>query len=340
MRNAWSFATACLILPLAAAGASAQTAPLTIQGAGATFPAPLYKQWAASYHSANPTVRINYESVGSGEGVTRFRAGTVDFGASDRPLSSAEMDAMPRSGMMVPATAGMVVIAYNLPGVTGELKLARDVYADIFAGKITNWNDIRVQAANPDIKLPRRAIALVARADGSGTTFAFTNHLASVRPDWRDNGPGVGTTARWPVGTFLARGNEGVSHTLKISEGAIGYVEYGFAKRLGLAVASLQNKSGAFVRPSDQTAQPGLTEALRNPQFTAPDPTAADAYPIVTYSWLLLYRAYADVAKRDALKAFVAWSLNDGQKLGGPLGYVALPAEVAQRSRDSLAEIR
>lgn len=329
---------ACIAVCAFTGVATAQT-PISLQGAGSTFAAPLFKLWGTSYRELNPNVKISYDSVGSGEGVARFRAGTVDFGASDRPVSGAEMESLPRSGLLVPATAGMVVVAYSLSGISGELKLPRDVYVDIFAGKITSWDDPRLQAANPHLKLPHRTLNLVARADGSGTTFAFTNHLGALSADWKSKGPGVGTLVAWPS-AILARGNEGVSQTLKISDGVIGYVEYGFAKRLGLAMASLQNKSGAYIRPSEQSALPGLQEAMRNPEFTAPDPSAPDAYPIVTYSWMLIYRSYADASKKDALKAFVAWGLGDGQKLGVPLGYVPLPSDVVQRSRNALAEIR
>lgn len=334
-----AFAVGSLMLAATgAARAQAPAAPLELRGAGSSFAAPLYKRWGEAYGKENPGIAVAYESVGSGEGIRRFVAGALDFGASDRPLTDAEIAKVERGAVLVPVTAGMVAIAYSLPGVTGELKLPRDVYVDIFAGKITSWSDPRIQQANPGLALPKRSIGLVVRMDGSGTTHAFTSHLAAVSPAWKDTGPGVGTLVGWPSRAQLGRGNEGVAHAIKISDGAIGYVEYGFAKRLGLSLASLGNKAGRFVKPSEPSAQRALAEALKDPRLAVTDPADAEAYPIVTFTWLMLYQTHADATKAAALKAFLSWGLNPAaQKIGEGLGYVPLPESVAAHGRSLVA---
>lgn len=315
-----------------------------LRGAGATFPAPLYGKWIEAYQAKNPAVSLTYDVVGSGEGISRFVTGSVDFGASDARLSDKEAAQVGRGVVMVPATAGMVVLAYNVSGLKGELKLPRDVYTDIFAGKITRWNDPRLQAANPDLALPRRNIVVVARQDSSGTTYAFTSHLAAVNPGWLQGRPGIGKLIDWPGSAMLARGNEGVSARIKLSEGSIGYVEYGFAKRLGLPVASLQNKAGAFVRPSERSGQAALAaaaaRATEQERFVLSDPDGADAYPIVTYSWLLLYGMYDNKAKGAHVAGFTAWGLSEGQRYAQELGYIPLPAAAAEQGRQALLKVR
>jgi phosphate transport system substrate-binding protein len=239
----------------------------------------------------------------------------------------------------VPLTAGPIVLAYNIPGVSGGLRLPRDVYAAIFSGTIQRWTDPRIEAANPGIRFPARDIALVARLDSSGTTAAFTRHLAAADPGWRSRGLGVGKLVAWPNKTMLATGNEGVAGRLKISEGAIGYVEYGFAKRLGLPLAALQNKSGAFVSPTEASAQLALSARvvrINELERSVVDPLAPGAYPIVSYSWLFLYRHYRDPAKAGALGDFVAWGLTEGQQYGAAVGYVPLSADVVALGREVL----
>ena len=237
------------VLPEDRAGAAMNDTSL--HGAGSTFSAALYKQWIETYHREHPQVSITYDAVGSGEGVRRFVAGSVDFGASDVALSDREAAEISRGAVMVASTAGMVVLAYNVPGLRGELKLPRDVYPAILSGQIRRWDDPRIQAANPGVSLPHLNIVIVARQDSSGTTFALTNHLAAISLAWREQGLGVGKLVEWPASAMLASGNEGVAARIKISEGSIGYVEYGFAKRLGLPMAVLQNKAGKFVSPDD-----------------------------------------------------------------------------------------
>jgi phosphate transport system substrate-binding protein len=233
----------------------------------------------------------------------------------------------------------MIVLAYHIPGVDAPIRLPRDVYPEIFAGKIRRWDDPRLQAANPGTRFPRRDIAIVARLDSSGTTAAFTRHLAAASPEWRTAGLGVGKLIAWPSNAMLAVGNEGVAARIKLSEGAIGYVEYGFAHRLGLPMATLQNKSGTFMGPSNASAQLALSaraDRLDELESSIADPPAADAYPIVTYSWIFLYRNYADPARARALRDFIEWGLTEGQSLGTELGYVPLSSDVVLLGKQAL----
>jgi phosphate transport system substrate-binding protein len=316
--------------------AKAAATGVHLQGAGATLPASLYDKWIAVYQHDHPAVHISYEAVGSGEGIKRFIAGTVDFGASDAAMQDSEIAQVQRGVQLVPATAGMVVLAYNLPELQGELKLKRDVYLDIFAGKIRDWDDPRIKTSNPDLALPHKTIAVVVRQDSSGTTYAFTNHLSAISTAWRDRGPGFGKVIGWPGGAMVARGNEGVASRIKISDGAIGYLEYGFAKRLNLPMAWLENKAGRFVQPDAQSGQQALlhgSAALPDHlRLFLPDPEGEAAYPIVTYSWLLLYDHYPDVAKLTALKDFVSWALGEGQRYSAESGYIPLPQPVVAQA--------
>lgn len=336
-------ATATFGVAVAAVQAGDAPQALWIRGAGATFPAPLYNKWIEVYRAEHPTVSITYDAVGSGEGISRFVTGSVDFGATDAMLSDAQAAKVPGGVVTVPATAGMVVLAYNLPGVTGILKLPREVYVEIFAGTLKRWDDPRIGAANPGVALPSRNIAIVARQDSSGTTAAFTSHLAAISPAWSEQGLSVGKMIEWPGSAMLARGNEGVASRIKMSEGSIGYVEYGFAKRLDLPVAALQNKAGRYVMPTEPGGQAALAETSAGGDghlgMTVLNPSGADAYPVVTYSWLLLYRNYADAAKGVAVKDFVTWGLTDGQRFAADMGYLRLPEEVVNLGRQALADL-
>jgi phosphate transport system substrate-binding protein len=312
---------------------------VALRGAGATLPAPLYERWIKVFRQQRPEVQISYDAVGSGEGQRRFLADAVDFGASDAALTDEQIAQVPAGVQLVPVTAGMVVLAYNLPGLAGPLRIPRDVCVDIFTGRVRRWNDPRLREANTGLDLPNRNIALVARQDGSGTTFAFTNHLSAVSPAWRDRGPGTGNLVDWKE-AMLARGNEGVAGRIKVSEGAIGYVEYHFAKRLGLRMAELQNRAGRYVAPSERSGQAALVRSARampeNLRLFLPDPEGDDSYPIVTYSWLLLRRRTPDREKATALKEFVKWGLTSGQTFSVDLGYIPLPEEVAGLSLAAL----
>lgn len=314
-----------------------------LSGAGATFPEPLYKRWIQQYTKQNSDVDIIYKGVGSGEGVKRFIKGSVDFGASDAAMNDTEMAEVDRGVKLIPATAGIIVLAYNLEGLEGSLKLPRQVYTDIFLGKIKYWTDPRIKKANPDLNLPFREIVKVVRQDSSGTTFAFTNHLSAVSSEWKDEGPGVGKAIDWPGTAMVARGNEGVAAKIKISRGSIGYCEYGFAERAGLGMAWLENKSGTFVKPGPESGRDTLANTAKdmpdNLRLFLPDPKGKDSYPIVTYSWLLLYGKYPDEKTRSALKDFVTWGLTEGQNISPELGYCPLPPVVVERATKALKEI-
>jgi phosphate transport system substrate-binding protein len=335
-----------LLLGAVAVPAAAQTAAsnaLVLHGAGATFPAPLYKKWIGVFTAQNPDISIEYQEVGSGEGVRRFLAQSVDFGASDGALTDEQMAKVAAGARLVPATAGLVVLAYNLPGLGGDLKLSREAYADIFLRRIQKWNDSRIQALNPGLKLPNLSIVIAARKDSSGTTFALSNHLSTISPAWRD-GPGVGFVIDWSNRAMLARGNEGVAALVKNGVGALGYVEYGFAERLRLPMAQLQNRAGEYVAPNVHNGQATLARNARsmpeNLRLYLPDPEGAESYPILSLSWLLLYERYPDQRKGAAIKRFVSWGLTGGQSYSADLGYITLPPEVAALSRAALERVQ
>jgi phosphate transport system substrate-binding protein len=309
-----------------------------LHGAGATFPAPLYATWLAEYHKRHPEVRLQYDAVGSGAGILRFMAWAVDFGASDAAMTDGDMAQVSRGVQLIPVVAGSIVLAYHLPGVVGALKLTRDVYTDIFLGEITQWDDPRLQAINPELALPSMRIIVTARQDSSGTTFAFTNHLSAVSEAWRERGPGTGRWVDWPAYTVLIPGNEGVAAYIKQTPGAIGYVEYGIATRAGLAMAWVENKAGQIIQPHGGSGLATLLQAALPENLRAffPDPDGPHSYPIVTYSWLLLYQRYDDPQKVAALKRFVAWCLTDGQAFSEPLGYVRLAPPVVTQGLAAL----
>jgi phosphate transport system substrate-binding protein len=330
-----------LVLAVWPQGAKSQEA-VALRGAGSTFAAPLYKKWIDEYTVSRRNVSISYDAVGSGEGVKRFLAEAVDFAGSDEILSDSEISKGP-GAIMVPVTAGMIVLAYNVPGVSSEIKFPRDVYLDIFAGKIRKWDDPRIQAANPRLMFPRRDIAIVARLDSSGTTAAFTNHLAAIGPSWRAAGMGVGKLIEWPTGVQLASGNEGVAARIRLSEGSIGYVEYWFAQRLGLRMAALQNKSGAFITPTTRSGELALSGRVAQAKELAAsvaDPAGPGAYPITTYSWMFLYRQYRDRAKGAAVREFALWGLSQpGQNYGAQVGYLPLSDDVISIGKEAIGPL-
>ncbi len=325
--------TAATSSPVAAGGVSA-----TVNGAGATFPAPLYELWFSEYNKKNPNIKVSYQSVGSGAGVEQFIQKTVDFGASDVAMKDEEIAKVPDGVLMVPMTAGSIVFAYNLPGVT-NLKLPRQVYVDILLGKITKWNDAAIAAANPGVTLPDKPITVVYRSDGSGTTGVFTKHLSAVSEAWK-NGPGEGKSVNWPVGNG-AKGNEGVTELIKQTEGAIGYVEYGYAKNNGLSMAVLENKAGKYIEPTPEAASKTLAAVALPENFRAfiADPEGEQSYPIVSYTWLLVYKKYDDPKKAQAIEDTIEWALTDGQKYSTQLGYIPLPPEVVAKVQPAVEAI-
>jgi len=309
-----------------------------VQGAGATFPAPLYKRWFREFYLQHPNVRVNYQAVGSGAGVRQFSSGLLDFGASDSAMSDKEIaqtekDNPTRGGvLMLPLTAGSIALCYNVPGAPRELKLSRTVYVDIFLGTISNWNDSAIAELNPGVSFPDLAITVVRRADGSGTTYAFTNHLTAVSGQWKAK-VGVGKSVNWPVG-IGGKGNAGVAALIEQTPGAFGYLEYGYADLSQLPMASLENRKGDFVLPGLESGQAALANAQLPANFRAfvPDPDGAGAYPIVTYTWMLCFKDYSNDKKEGAaLKRVLHYCLTDGQKLSADLGYIPLPPNVTER---------
>lgn len=321
----------------AAGGGSA----VTLSGAGASFPAPLYQRWFADYNKENPGTQISYQSVGSGAGVEQFLSGTVDFGASDAPLKSEEKakfkEKYGADPVQVPMTGGSVVFAYNLDGVD-NLQLSRDAYCGIVTGQITKWNDPAIASKNPDAKLPDEPIQFVHRSDGSGTTYAFTNHLKAACPDWK---AGANKSVEWPVGTG-AKGNEGVTAQVQQTPGSLGYTEFSYAKENGLKMAAIENKSGKIVAPTPEAGALAFKGETIPADFAlqVPDPTGAEAYPISTLTWLLLYPQYQDAAKGEAVKNVVNWALTNGTTAANDLGYIPLDSDLAGKVKDKLATVK
>jgi phosphate transport system substrate-binding protein len=328
------------LLALIALSPLSVNAAIQLQGAGATFPAPLYQRWIAEFSKANPGIQINYQGVGSGAGIKQFTDGLVTFGASDAAMTDAQIAKVKQGVVLIPATAGSIVLAYNLPGVE-TLKLSREAYVGIFLGKITKWSDPAIAKTNEGVKLPDLNITVCTRSDSSGTNFVFTGHLAAISSDFKSQ-VGQGTSVTWPTGV-AGQGNDGVTALIKQTQGAIGYVEYGYAKNNKLAFAQLQNKAGEFVAatPASGAATLNTTQFPANILRAWPsDPEAKDAYPISTFTWLLLYKTYSDKDKLAALKKFVTYGLTDGQKLSDDLGYIPMPAEVVQKCEAALDSVQ
>jgi phosphate transport system substrate-binding protein len=330
---------ASLGVPSLDGGGVAQAAKnITLQGTGGTFPAPLYQEWFAEYNKLHPEVQINYQALGSGAGIRQFQLGLVNFGASDAAMTNKEIKQVKDGVVLLPMTAGSIVLCYKLPGIT-ELKLSRDAYTGIFLGKIKQWNDPIITKANPGVNLPSTPITVITRSDGSGTTFVFTNHLSAISPEWK-SGPGAGTSVNFPVGV-AGKGNEGVTALIEQTPGAIGYVEYGYAKQTDKPMAELENHSGKYVEADLESGKIALASVKLPADLRAwiPDPTAADAYPIVTYTWLLCYKKYQDPKVAETIKSIVQYGLTDGQKDSVKLGYIPLPANVVKLVSKALDEI-
>ncbi len=339
MRWMWIGLFTLAIAGLVGCAASTETDAVKLQGAGASFPAPLYMKWFKTYSSAHSNVQVDYQSVGSGSGVKSVIDKTVDFGASDAAMTPEEMARVDSGVQPLPMTAGAIVLTYNLKDVP-ELKLSRKAYTGIFLGTVKKWNDPVIAQANAGAKLPDAAINVVVRADSSGTTFVFTKHLAAVSPEFAKN-PGVNKMPNWAVGT-RSKGNEGVTAAIMTTPNSIGYIEYGYAKSQKLPMALLENKSGAYVAPSIASGQAALASAQlpENLIIWASDPEAKDAYPIVTYTWLLCYRQYQDKKKYEALQGLLKYCLSDGQKESEALGYIPLPSAVAGKVSSAISNIK
>jgi len=335
-------AVAVLLLAVTSTPALAQDT-LRLTGSGATFPFPLYSAWFKAFSAKQKTVSVDYQGKGSGAGIQDFTNHTVDFAASDAAMTDEQIAKVPGGVQLLPMTAGEIVIGYNLPGNPKALKLPRDVYPAIFLGKITKWSDPKLKAANPGVSLPDLDITVVRRADSSGTTFVFTSHLSAISEEWK-KGPGSGTTVNWPKGDKVVASpkNDGVTATIKQTPGAIGYIEYAFAKFSKIEMAQLQNKAGQFVSPGGEGGPAALASVPLPPDLRAwvTDPEGAKAYPISTYTWMLFYKENKDPKKAAALRQMVEYCLTEGQKAAQGMGYIPLPESVVAAVRKASASIQ
>ena len=327
------------------------TANVTITGAGSTFAAPIMMKWADEYHKRYPDLAVQYAAVGSGEGEKRFRDGTIDFAGTDAGLSETALNSVDGGSIQIPMTAGIIVLAYNPHDLPADLKLPREVYVDAFLGKGTRWNDQRIQNANAEKQLPDEPINIVVRQDSSGTTFAFTNHLAAVSQEWSDKFGSRNATSQidrgvkaldWPGDAMNASGNSGVAGRIKQTQYSLGYVQYGAAREVGVGMAALENKAGNYVSPSGTSGLETLLNAELPDNLLAyfPDPKGDYSYPIVTFTWILLRRQYVDEAKTEQIKSFAKWCLTNGQDYAEAAGNVRLAPQVVRKSESVLESMK
>jgi phosphate transport system substrate-binding protein len=325
------------VLALVTAGASAQN----INGAGATFPYPIYSKWFSEYSQLHSNVKINYQPIGSGGGIRQVTEGTVDFGASDVTMTDQQIGAAKVKVMALPTVLGAVVPVYNIPGVNKELNFSGDVIADIYLGKITSWNDPRIAKDNPGVNLPGKAILPVYRSEGSGTTFIFTDFLSKVSPAW-NSGPGRGSAVNWPVG-IGQKGSEGVSGMVRQSPNSFGYVELIYAVQNKIPYGLVKNAAGKFVKASTDSVTIAAAGAAKNmpPDYriSITNAPGADAYPVSSFTWLLL-PTHGDAAKTKALTDFLGWMLDHGESEAAALTYAPLPKQVQDMVRKSIATIK
>ncbi|HUR34803.1 MAG TPA: phosphate ABC transporter substrate-binding protein PstS [Vicinamibacterales bacterium] len=324
-----------------AAGATGG-ATLRINGAGATFPNPIYSKWFDEYHKKTPQVEINYPSIGSGGGIRQVSSETVFFGATDGPMTDEQLKAAPGAILHFPTVLGADVPVYNLPGTTAELKFTGPVLADIFLGKITKWNDPALATVNAGVSLPDTDITVVHRSDGSGTTYIFADYLAKVSPEWQTK-VGVATAVNWPVGVG-GKGNEGVAGLVSQTPGAIGYVELIYALQNKIAFGAVQNANGEFVKATTESVTAAAAAAAGQMpadfRVSITNAAGAGAYPISSFTWLLLYEDPKDKAQSKAMVDFMKWALTDGQAFAGQLGYAPLPGDVVRQELAALEKVR
>jgi phosphate transport system substrate-binding protein len=321
----------CVVLAVPAFG---QT---TVNGAGATFPNPMYQKWFSEYHKAHPDIQFNYQSIGSGGGIRQVLAQTVDFGASDGPMTDEQLSQAKTKILHIPTVLGAVVPAYNVPGVSGELKFTPEALAGIFSGKITTWNDPAIAKANPGVNLPSQSIIVVHRSDGSGTTYIFTDYLSKVSSEWQ-NGPGKGTSVKWPVG-LGGKGNEGVAGMIRQMQGGIGYIELIYAVQNKIDYGSVKNTSGTFVKASLDSVTAAAASSTKMPadfRVSITNAPGKDAYPISSFTWLLIPEKSKEAAKGKILADFLTWMVDDGQKMTADLTYAPLPGNVAEKVKGAI----
>jgi phosphate transport system substrate-binding protein len=321
-------------------GVRAAGAQTLMNGAGATFPYPIYSKWFDEYTKVDPSVRFNYQSIGSGGGIRQITARTVDFGASDGPMTDDQLRKAPGELVHIPTDLGAVVATYNLPG-NPHLKIAPDVLAEIFLGKITKWNDAKLAAVNPGVTLPDQAILVVHRSDGSGTTYIWVDYLSKVSKAWEQK-VGRGTSVNWPVG-LGGKGNEGVAGQIKNTPGALGYVELAYAIKNNLPAAAVRNLAGRFVEPTIESTTSAAAGAAKDMpadfRVSLTNSRGEHSYPIASFTWILVYRDQPDEAKGRSLVKFLWWMAHDGQKYTADLLYAPLPAQVVKQIETRLGEI-
>ena len=324
----------CLALALPAFAQS------TLNGAGATFPYPIYSKWFSEYHKAHSDVQVNYQSIGSGGGIRQVLAGTVDFGASDGPMTDEQLGQAKVKILHIPTVLGAVVPAYNIPGVSGEVKFTPEALAGIFLGKITTWNDKALAAANPGVNFPNQAIVVIHRSDGSGTSYIFTDYLSKVSADWK-NGPGKGTSVKWPVG-LGGKGNEGVAGMIRQMEGSIGYVELIYALQNKITYGSMKNPAGEFVKASLESVTTAAASVKSMPadfRVSITNAPGKGAYPISSFTWLLIPTRSQDPNKGKILTDLLNWCETDGQKLAADLSYAPLPDTVVAKVKEAIKQV-
>jgi phosphate transport system substrate-binding protein len=334
------------LLLLAGTGIVLADNPLSINGAGASFPYPMYSKWFDEYHKKNGNIQINYQSIGSGGGIKQVTEGTVDFGASDGPMNDDQLKAFQdKHGFGIlhfPTVLGADVPTYNIPGVTSELNFTPDAIAGIFLGKITKWNDPAIAGANKGVSLPANDIVVVHRSDGSGTSYIWTDYLSKVSDDWK-NKVGKGTSVNWPVG-LGGKGNEGVAGLIKQTPNSFGYVELIYAIQNSMPYGKVKNSSGTIVKADLASVTAAAAGAAKDmpPDFRVSITNAPgkNAYPISSFTWLLIPEKFSDAGKRDAIKGFVTWMLTDGQNQTEALSYAKLPKEVVAMEKQALAKVQ
>ena len=323
----------CLALP-----AMAQT---TLNGAGATFPYPMYSKWFSEYHKLHPDIQINYQSIGSGGGIRQVINGTVDFGASDGPMTDDMLKEAKMKILHLPTVLGADVPAYNIPGVSAELKFTPEALAGIFLGKITKWNDKAITSVNPGVNLPDKDIIVVHRSDGSGTTYIWTDYLSKISPEWQSQ-VGKGTSVKWPIG-LGGKGNEGVAGSIRQLQGSIGYVELIYAVQNNIPYGSVKNAAGNFVKASLDSVTAAAASAPKMPadfRVSITNAPGKDAYPISSFTWLLIPEQSKDAAHGKILADFLNWMVTDGQKMTAALSYAPLPESVVQKEKEAIKQVK
>jgi phosphate transport system substrate-binding protein len=349
--RAWTALILVSLMGLGAAcsgerGGSGPGAPggaVSLQGAGATFPNPIYQKWMSEYGKINPNAKIDYNSQGSGAGIQGIQKQTIDFGASDAPMSDADLKAAPGEILHIPTVLGAVVLTYNLPGLTKPLRFSPETVADIFLGKIRKWNDPKIQADNPGVTLPNGDLTVVHRSDGSGTTAVFTDYLSKVSPEWKEK-VGADKSPKWPDGVGMGqKGNEGVTGTIKNTPNTIGYVELAYAAKNNLPVAVIRNQSGNWVEPTLDAVTAAAAESVATTpedlRVSITNPAGANSYPISAYTYILAYKDQKDATKGKLLTDFLWWGTHDGQKYTKELDYAPLPDAIVKRAEAKINSI-